>query len=303
MSEKTRNKKYAKSVLITDLDDTLWDWLGIWHSSFRPMLDEIIRALEEPEVKIISAIKSIHERVGTSEYFFLAQDLETHFGRASDFESIKRIYGKAIEASKVGRQAKLKLFPSVQDTLHQLKERGTYLVGYTESMAYASIQRLKELGLDGVFDLLYSIEDHAHPDGLDLNKVRSRDANNYSLNVTEHKKLPIYEVKPNPKILNKIISYIDSSPEQCVYIGDKLIKDVSMAQDAQVLDVHAKYGEAKLKNEYKLLKQVTHWKADAVEIEKITTEKDVKPTIVLHQEFGEITKFIDFQKYEMASYA
>jgi len=290
-----------KSVLITDLDDTLWDWLGIWHASFKPMLDEIIIALDEPEHEIIAAIKSIHQRVGTSEYFFLPQDLETHFGRPNDFNSIKLKYGKALEASKKGMKAELKLFPSVLETLHKLKETGTYLVGYTESMAYASIQRLRELGLDGVFDVLYSLEDHNHPEGLVLSEVRSKDASNYSLNITEHRQLPVHEVKPNPKVLTEIVARIYSTPENCVYIGDKLIKDVSMAQDAGILDIHAKYGEAKSRFEYNLLKQVTHWKPDDVEKEKLTTEKEITPSISLNNEFGEITNFIEFRRYEMVT--
>ena len=34
------------SVVIMDLDDTLWDWVGIWHASFTAMLDRLEQSFE-----------------------------------------------------------------------------------------------------------------------------------------------------------------------------------------------------------------------------------------------------------------
>src|SRR5512133_2830625 len=107
----------TKRVLITDLDDTLWNWLDIWYSAFYPMFQEILRVTGETEATLISVIKSIHERRGTSEYTFLIQEIEQSFGRQSDFETIRHKYGAAFHAFRKGRKEAQKLLPGVSSTL------------------------------------------------------------------------------------------------------------------------------------------------------------------------------------------
>jgi phosphoglycolate phosphatase-like HAD superfamily hydrolase len=132
----------VKTVLITDLDDTLWDWLNIWHSSFRPMFEEILRVTGVPEDEMISMVKSIHEKRGTSEYTFLLEDIEAHYGGSTDVDTIRKKYDAALHAFRRGRKDAQKLFPGVETTLQHIKKCGARIVAYTESQAYATIQRL-----------------------------------------------------------------------------------------------------------------------------------------------------------------
>lgn len=50
------------------------------------------------------------------------------------------------------------------------------------------------------------------------------------------------ERKPKPGLLLEIIREAGACPEPAVYVGDSLMKDVAMAQAADVADVHAAYG-------------------------------------------------------------
>lgn len=263
-------ERAVKRVLITDLDDTLWDWLQIWYASFQPMFQEVLRITGVPEDEMIAVIKSIHEKHGTSEYTFLLQDIERTYCRDSDFKTIKSKYESAMHAFRHGRKEAQQLFPGVAETLQRIKSNGAKIVGYTESLAYATTQRLKAFDLDGVLDVLYSPQDHDRPTNLDLEEIRSMDASHYALQKTVHHHTPPGELKPNPDILQAIIADLGARKEDCVYVGDKLVKDVKMARDAGVLDVWARYGSKIHTDEYALLRRVTHWKQSAVAKEATT---------------------------------
>jgi len=64
-----------KTALITDLDNTLFDWADIWYKCFSAMLDEIVRISGLPRETLIPEIQAIHQKYGTSEYSFLIEEL------------------------------------------------------------------------------------------------------------------------------------------------------------------------------------------------------------------------------------
>lgn len=77
-----------------------------------------------------------------------------------------------------------------------------------------------------------------------------------------------------------------------MYIGDSLMKDIAMAQDAGVLDIHAAYGVAHERSEYELLRRVTHWTDAEVEREK-SIHRNVIATFSLSTSFGEVGRFFE----------
>nr|WP_291578161.1 HAD-IA family hydrolase [Bradyrhizobium sp.] len=81
---------------------------------------------------------------------------------------------------------------------------------------------------------------------------------------TKSEHTPKGSKKPNPAVLNAIVSGLGLQKAECVYVGDNLMKDVAMAIDCGIEDVWAKYGQAHKRPEYKLLVDVTHWTAEEV---------------------------------------
>ena len=70
-----RPETARKTALITDLDNTLFDWADIWYQCFSAMLDEIVRISGLNRETLISEIRAIHQKYGTSEYSFLIEEL------------------------------------------------------------------------------------------------------------------------------------------------------------------------------------------------------------------------------------
>lgn len=288
--------KTGVSVLITDLDNTLFDWFEFWYQSFSAMLDRLVKDSGIERERLISEIKTVHERYGTSEYAFLLEELPS-IKKQHPNANIVDIYDEAIHAYRKARIEHLHLYPGVMGTLKTLKDRGCLIVGYTESMSFYTNDRVRRLDLDGVVDFIYSPADHDLPKGMSPEQIRWYSADHYQLKYTEHKHTPKGELKPNPQLLLDIVQDIDALAEEVVYVGDSLMKDVAMAQQAGVIDVHARYGTAHEKEEYELLRQVTHWPSEHVENEKRLDERTIHPSHVLEAGFSELLAIFNFLPY------
>src|SRR4051794_33404465 len=103
------------SVLITDLDNTLDDWVGIWYASFSPMLEMLMKQSELPRDTLIKEIKAVHQRHKTSEYAFVIEEIPSLITKHPG-EDLAVVYADAIRAYREGRARALKLYPGVAST-------------------------------------------------------------------------------------------------------------------------------------------------------------------------------------------
>ena len=282
-----------KRVLITDLDNTLFDWVNIWYHSFSSMLDEVVRqTMLDPEM-LKSEIREVHQRHGTSEYAFLLEEVPSLRAYAGGRPATE-VFSSAIAAYRNARRETLLLYPTVMDALMRIRARGCKIIAYTESMAFYTGYRMRKLKLDGVIDFLFSPEDHDLPVNLNVEEIRKYPAENYNFRNTIHKYTPKGELKPNPHILQEIVKFANATNEDCVYVGDSLQKDIAMAKDAGIDHAWAKYGIAQDRSEYQLLREVTHWTEDDVERERKISARDVQPHHTLESSFSEIFEVFSF---------
>ncbi|MBD8199128.1 HAD family hydrolase [Pantoea agglomerans] len=284
-----------KNVLITDLDNTLFDWFTLWYESFNEMLIKASEISKIPICELKKEIRIIHQKHGTAEYSFVLEEIPQFKEIYGERENIVSQLDEAIHAFRSARKKNLKMYPTVYETLTALKNRGVKIVAYTESKEYYSNYRISKLGLDGVIDILYSPKDHLIPTG-----VQSQ--NKYDLIHTVNAHTPENEIKPNPKILLDIISGIGAKKEFCVYVGDSEMKDISMAKEAGVDAVFAKYGTSHFTNNiegYNLLRDVTHWTDADVERERKIKEnnKDIHADYVIER-FSELLELFKFKRFE-----
>jgi phosphoglycolate phosphatase len=274
-----------KRVLITDVDNTLFDWQEIWFECFSAMADEAIRISGiKPDIFYAEA-SVIHQKYGTSEYAFLLEEMPSLKNKFGD--KVLEILSPAIDAFRIKRRAVLKLYDGVKDTLIKLRDNGVQIVAYTESQAFYTGYRFRKLGLDHLIDLLYSPPDHDLPASPD--SLRHYPSDSYHLAKTQHHHTPPNELKPNPDILLSIIRDIGVDKDEVAYIGDSKLKDVFMAQKAGVLDVYAEYGAARHPERYDLLKKVTHWTPEMMERERQSEVPGaIVPTVICAQSFSEV---------------
>lgn len=246
--------------------------------------------------RLEAEIRVVHQLHGTSEYSNLLNELPSLQGKSGNLTPLEA-FDDAVHVLNAKRKKATRLYPGVYRALMDIKSRGTTIAAYTESISYWTQWRIKQTQLDGVIDVLYSAPDHELPPGMTFDKLRRpefRSANDYALKYTVHRHIPRDEVKPNPKVLRDILADLQCAPDDALYVGDSLMKDVAMAQAAGVLDAHAKYGEVQHTADYDLLRRVSHWPDAAVNREReLISDPDTVPTIVLEREFGEIVHYFE----------
>ncbi len=286
----------AVSVIIVDLDNTLFDWVRIWHKPFEAMLNQLVAKSQIDKDKLLEEIKVVFTKHATCEYAFLIQELPSLVA-SHPGEDLTEVYASAVEAYREARKEVLEMYPDVEETLQTLKDKGCLIVGYTESQAFYTNYRMKAFGLDRILDFLYSPPDHELPKGVTREEVRRYGHSHYQLRRTVHGYTPKGELKPNPHILRQIIRDLGAVADEVVYVGDSLMKDVAMAREASVADVWAKYGVAQYRPEYELLRRVTHWTAKEVAKEKKLTTTEVEPSHVLEHSFAELLDLFRFEPF------
>jgi hypothetical protein len=144
--------KQLVSVVITDLDNTLFDWVEVWYQCFSAMLDSLIAISGVQRETLLSEIKQVHERHGTAEYAFLVEELPS-LAHLCPEQDRAVVYSAAIDAYRDARRKYLMTYPGVTDTLKTLNDAGVLIIGYTESMSFYTNYRVRRLGLDGLTDI------------------------------------------------------------------------------------------------------------------------------------------------------
>jgi phosphoglycolate phosphatase len=274
-----------KKILITDVDNTLFDWQRLWYETFSAMSSVAIEISGiKPDV-FFAECSALHQQHGTSEYSFVLTELPSF--KAKYGEHVRAAMQPAIEAFRKARDANLKLYDGVALALDELKSKGIIVAAFTESKAFYTSERFRSLGLDGRIDFLYSPKDHDLP--------ADKQSDYLKLNYTKHRLTPDGESKPNPHLLISIVEELGFELGEAVYVGDNLLKDVYMAQSAKILDVHAEYGAAQHRAiEYDLLKRVTHWTPDMVAREREALKPGaVTPSHSLKKSFSEIVSIME----------
>jgi FMN phosphatase YigB (HAD superfamily) len=216
--------KQRVSLCVFDLDNTLFDWVEIWHSMFSAKLAEVARISGISEEVLKPEFKAIHQYHATTEYPFAIQQLPSLIALHPG-EDLRQLYDSAFHAYYRARRKTLKTYEGVTEVLQELGNRGVKLVAYTESMAFYSAQRLRDLNLDLLIEVLYSPEDHQLPNNMTPEQVRQYPPEHYQLRKTIHRHTPKGELKPNPDILRTILKDVGVPTEHAIYVGDSLMKD------------------------------------------------------------------------------
>ncbi|MDO5845365.1 MAG: HAD family hydrolase [Methanocorpusculum sp.] len=125
---------------------------------------------------------------------------------------------EAVRLYQMLELACLREFSGMQGVLHTLKASGVKLAVVSNADIRSSAARLKEMNLDGFFDLVVTPETFG---------VK----------------------KPNPLVFQKTLEALGVTPERAVMIGDKEDRDVLPARVAGLDAVHAWFGSLDGKDE------------------------------------------------------
>jgi phosphoglycolate phosphatase len=284
-------------AVIFDVDNTLYDFTDFYNPAMEALISGISKKSGVSKDQLITEFKTLHQREGTSEYVFAVQELPS-LQKLHPGQDIVEIYQDAIYDFRKARKEHLKLYDGVYETLKQLKDSGTRLIAYTESPGYHAMSRLKQLGLDGLLDVVYSMPDHKIPKNVDLDVVRMYPDSKYRFKETEMRFTPKGIMKPNPASVKAILHDLNIDKDKVLYVGDHLMKDVSMAKKLGLNSAHASYGVYMDPKKYGLLPRLSFWTDEMLEKEKKFHDANpVKPDVTL-KTMSDLLKHYDFVAYQ-----
>jgi FMN phosphatase YigB (HAD superfamily) len=278
-----------KKLLITDLDNTLYDWVTFFTSSFRGMVEELTKLLEIDEEELLNEFRSVHQKYGNSEQPYAVLELPSVIAKYPGLTraEMTQKLDPALHRFNSVRKRTLSLYPGSVETFQHLTERGVKIVGHTEAILANAYWRIKTLGIDRYFSRLYTLQ------GMEAihisDKSRWIDPPHDFVTV-----LPREERKPNPRLIADICRREGVEPTNAYYLGDSLVRDIAMANNAGVSSIWARYGTQYDPACWSYLVKITHWTNADVNREKDLKSRfsDVKPNYTIDS-LSELPKILN----------
>lgn len=281
-------------LIITDLDNTIYNWVDFYVPCFNAMLKELALLTGIKKQNLRESFKRVHQKYKTTEYAFSIEKLDvlSEANAGLTVPEVLQKYNSAIKAFRSMRKKRLRLYDGVKETLEKLRREHRKIVGHTDAMMFYAVYRVKQLGVEQLLDGLVAPRDHGLPKGTRPEDVRSySEAEKYETIISFKKELEPGILKPNPGCLHEILRDFAIKPEETIYVGDSLHKDIYMAQRCGVYDVDAEYGRDYNPDYYRQLVEISHWtKADVVRELDLKT-LNIFPTFTISC-FGDILKVI-----------
>ncbi len=281
-------------LLVTDLDNTLYDWISYFAAAFSRMVGAASVMLEVPEERLLDELRAVHQQSGNTEQPFALAYTPTARERWPGVSLAERAkaLAPAFEEFNRSRRDCLVLYPGVRETLREVRRRGVPLVGLTDAMWPNALHRLRLLELEELFTYLYAPD----PGNRDWSDPMRRGG--YSDSPVQLAKLLPAERKPSPSGLLRICSDLGIPRDRTLYIGDSLVRDVGMARDIGVHTAWAAFGQVNDPRSWEKVARVTHWSAEEVARDRDAevVPSTIVPDAVLEESLAEVLGAFHFEK-------
>ena len=251
------------SLVITDLDNTIYDWLAAFVPAFYAMVERAAPLIGVSEDRLLDELKAVHQKHGDSEHPFALLETRSVQEKMAAMTQAERaeLLDPAFHAFNRVRKQNLRLYDGVYETLDQVSAIPVPIVGDTDARVINCLFRLKQLNIRQFFSTLYA---PAHV---------SKELDAATLDSGFVRLLSAGDRKPNPQTLLDICAHYSVDPANALYVGDSLVRDIYMAQQAGLHSAWARFGTLYDKALWPRLVRVTHWTEADVEKENSLREQ------------------------------
>lgn len=288
MRKAISKRTMSKRLLICDLDNTLYDWVGYFVPSFYEMVEATVRITGCDRERLLDDFREVHRSAHDSEHPFALLETQTIKSLYAGIpkNEVKKVLDPAFHAFNSARKRHLKLYPGVHDTLDALRSIDVKLAAHTESKLYGAVDRLRRLDLTKYFSRIYCRERSAsaHPVSGSYTAWLEQFPMDRVIELLHH------QAKPSQEVLLEICANEGISPGDTAYVGDSVARDVLMAKRSGVFAIWAAYGAKNDSAMYDALVRVSHWTPEEVTRERLLREeaKNVQPDYIARTSFAEV---------------
>ncbi len=284
--------KLPVELLVADMDNTLYDWVTFFASSFYAMVDVAVTLLEVPREVLLDELQAVHRAHHNSEQPFALLDTPSVTQKLGgiDRRQLALAMDPAFKAFNRSRERTLVAYPGVVSTLERIESTGCIVVAHTEASVANARFRLTKLNLTRFFRRLYATENQGAGHPAPETAARLDELSHVS-------PVAVHRRKPDPGLLVEICQDVGVPLGRTAYVGDSIARDVSMARAAGCRSAWAQYGTRFDRRLWDGLVRVTHWTEEdrrrATETQALYGE--VQPDVVLRDGFGELLDSFEFR--------
>ncbi len=193
-------------AVIFDLDNTLIDFMGTKIACCNAAIDAMKKAgLKTPKRKAMKTLFELYDKKGI-EYQKIFQPLLKTLAGKVDY----KVMASGIIAYRRMKNEKLIAYPNVRKVLEKLGRKYRLAI-LSDAPIIQAWSRLVEMGLENYFDAVVAYENTR-------------------------------KYKPHPKPFLAIAKKLGVRPEECVMVGDNLLRDVKGAKALNMVTILAAYG-------------------------------------------------------------
>ena len=235
-------------LAIFDLDNTLWDSFAANERAAVELVHALGKSSGVSQQRVAQGMKQALEEDG--DIFYYPATISCNRALEKPHPQPDLALRHAHEREAFDRRVDSLVVPygGIRETLVELKRRGIRLACYSESLAPKVVARLKLLGLEDMFDLVYSSPDGNEP-------PRSGMPVEYAT-VDCGLAVPHWTVacrdglgpKAHPEILLHILAECGVKAKHAAMVGDHPVRDVAMAMKVGVMAIHAEWGEGSFRD-------------------------------------------------------
>ncbi|MCB9714673.1 MAG: HAD family hydrolase [Myxococcales bacterium] len=276
------------TVVFTDLDNTLYDWVAWYSRAFYRMLDGASSRTGIPQRQLLREMQKLYRRrqgLEEPEALLHAPSIRRTLG---DPRRAREALASAFASYYHARYGSgLQTYPGVRPTLQRLAASGVMVVGHTEAPANHAVARLRALGLEHAFVSLLAAPPAPDDPTIVEGELGELPFSLRCLQPDEH--------KPNPAVLLQTCTRLEVPPHAALYVGDNLGRDVRMARDAGMWTAWARYGTHHDPRDWERVVEVSPWTASQrAQARRDEPSPDARPDVVLHGSFAELWSHFDF---------
>ena len=282
-------KGRARSLLITDLDNTLYDFVSYYEAGLSAIVTHLSEQFNLDADEVVCRLREVFKRRGTIEYSIAIQEIEEvqHLPDARRIEFVRKV----VTSFWTNATTKLKPYETVCDTLRHLYMHDVAIIAYTDAPIHEAMRRLHHLQCDQYISGIVAQR------GLRRGNKRS---------VLLLKELPGHirpsrrsslvwrtspqEKKPNLLIYERISSKLGFGPDEITVIGDSIARDLVPALQLGFTGVWARYGRRDHSKEGLLRSLVPDVLPEARPVQ------DVPPDVPTVDRFQDVLNYLPVQQ-------
>lgn len=246
-----------RALLLTDLDNTLYNWVDFFAPSFRAMVRALGKSARVTEDRLYEDFRAVYRQHATLEYAFAVQELRCLSNLTP--ETLDGLVDVANGAFIRVRKRNLTPYPGVRETLQWAGKNGVFVVGVTNAHEHHATARLKKIGLSHLFHGLVAQENYEIPENSDRTQaiLSKENVGRYLMSWV----LSAGQLKPRTTAYKIAMERLGVCPENTYVVGDSQHKDLQPAADLGCKAIWAAYGTRVKPKNLETVLAITPWSA------------------------------------------